>query len=399
MGLHTAPRSALVAFCSLLLLACLTPGFLPESDKIYSYEVEIVYRNRGDEPWMLSDGDVAFPLFADNPWQEVSLKWTSEPIENVVQDCDGNLWALLQVPDRTLEPGESIGLRAKYEFRAKPREAPDLSMEASGRLSDIPSELREAYCGQAACWLTDDEELRALAYDLANGKQNVLEIICSFVSWIHDHVVYETYELPRYPNETYSELRGDCDDQANLLITLCRVMGIPAYLQVGCIYYFSPTPYEMVLWDGHLRVKARNVAWHGWALVFVPPWGWLPVDLTASIGIDEDPLNAIRTAIVWEQETILCYEIKVTDYVANAREQREQVLEHDIYIYEEESMFLIRTETSLERMAEFIRMVSYYTALVFVVLSITGLVVGVIYILRARRERATQMAPYSLYHS
>lgn len=393
----------MLILCSSLLLANLVLASPLEANKVFSYEVRVIYRNEGEEAWVLSDGDVAFSLFMNNSWQDVELEETSRPVERVVRDYDGNLWALLYVPeeDRILEPGESIELYARYKFITRPREAPGILIEASGTLSDIPAELKDAYCGPAACWLTEDEELRSLAQELAYGKQNVLDIICSFVSWIHENIYYETYELPRYPNETYMGRRGDCDDQANLFITFCRIVGIPAYLQIGCIYYISPEA-EETLWDGHVKLRVRNVAWHGWAVAYVPPWGWLPVDLTASPGIDEDPLNAIRKAIVWMQDVVLCYNITVSDYIAEAREYREELIEHDIYIYEEESMVFLGTEASFEQLVGLINAIGYYMLIAFIALSLGGVIAAAIYIWRSRRmkgEGVVYTAPYSLYHS
>ena len=400
-------RGPLALFlCSLFLLAScqalLWPGeeTVPSGDYVFVYETKVRYENRGDQPWPLSDGDVAFCLFINNSWQEVELKWTSRPVEAIVEDEDGNLWAILDVPDRLLEPGEELELAARYEIRSRAREPPDISVELSGTLDDVPPELRDLYCGRAACWLTDDEELRALAHQLAAGRENVLEIIRSFVRWIYEHITYRTFEVPLYPNETYSGREGDCDDQANLFITLCRIVGIPAYLQIGCIYDYSPWPEEMEVWDGHVSFRAENIAWHGWAIVYVPPWGWLPVDLTASFGLDEDPLNAIRTAVIWSQEAILCYEIKTDDYVADVRAYRDEVEEHDIYIYEEESLTLVRVEGDHEQVDELISMLTYYLIMTLAVIGGTAVILAVICTRKGREEPVVvYTAPYSLYHS
>ncbi|NIU01818.1 MAG: hypothetical protein GWN01_13185, partial [Nitrosopumilaceae archaeon] len=33
-------------------------------------------------------------------------------------------------------------------------------------------------------------------------------------------------------------------------------------------------------WDEHLLISQDGIGWHGWAMVFIPPWGWTPIDLT-----------------------------------------------------------------------------------------------------------------------
>jgi len=306
----------------------------------FTYSSSIVYKNNGTGTWRLSELDVAVGLFFNTSWQSVELVWTNWPIERVVEDRDGNKWAILAVPDMELEPGESLNISARYKMISAPRECPDISIESSGHLSDIPEDLKNDFTGPGACWLTEDEELRELAFSLSAGKTNVLEIIASFVEWIGDNVQYASFEIPLYPNETYKNGLGDCDDQANLFITLCRIVGIPAYLQIGCIYAPMTFYYSEMIWKGHITVDVKNVGWHGWAVAYVPPWGWLPVDLTIG-DVKADPLNAIRGAAIWHQYTIWAMNIRESDYVGGTRALRAFVIENGIYIYQKEEMVFV----------------------------------------------------------
>ena len=61
-------------------------------------------------------------------------------------------------------------------------------------------------------------------------------------------------------------------------------------------------------WEDHLNISYNNVGWHGWAMVYIPPWGWLPVDLTWWL---YDPLNAIKGAAVNLEETLEYMAIKI----------------------------------------------------------------------------------------
>ena len=363
----------------------------PRKDLVFLYGVNLTYMNRGEEPVELSDADLAFPVFMNSSWQKARLIWTSPPVEKVAVDADGNLWAVLSVEDRTLEPGENLTLSVRFEITTRPRDPPAISVQKAGDLGKVPWLLRREYCRRAACWLTDDPALVSLAHELAGNKTNVLEIIAAFVAWIHKEVAYESHEIPLYPNETYKGRRGDCDDQANLFITLCRIVGVPAYLQVGCIYLPEPMPRHALAWEGHYELSAFCVGWHGWAVAYVPPWGWLPVDLTASAGLEEDPLNAIKTAIAWSQFTIIAVEIRTVDYVGATRASREEVVNSGLYIREEEALRLVREEVSTSYMQELMRKLATYLLLTMAVLGGTALAVGVF--LARRRKRPRQLIP------
>jgi transglutaminase-like putative cysteine protease len=152
------------------------------------------------------------------------------------------------------------------------------------------------------------------------AETRVLTILRLIIRWIASNILYSPAEFPRYPNETFSLGLGDCDDQSNLLIAFCRLLGIPAYLQLGCIYspYYNQTSR---FWSERLSIRQVKVSWHGWAMVYIPPWGWLPVDPTCVSGLilRVDQLNAITSSAVIQYYTFQYMNIVVTDYIAETR--------------------------------------------------------------------------------
>jgi hypothetical protein len=127
---------------------------------------------------------------------------------------------------------------------------------------------------------------------------------------------------------------GDCDEQAILLGTFCRILGIPAYLQVGCLFLSEKNSSSD---SGRIHFVQRQIAWHGWAMVYVPPWGWLPVDLTYVTGGHSNPTNAIKTGAVAMQYTLQLMNVSENDYLASDRAY-EKLLEQNgfsLYITDE----------------------------------------------------------------
>jgi hypothetical protein len=99
-------------------------------------------------------------------------------------------------------------------------------------------------------------------------------------------------------------------------------------------------------WEGHVIAVQKRIGWHGWAMVYIPPWGWLPVDLTFVYGeLRSNPLNAIKDAAVTSQNTIQYMNISQTDYVASSQEARDFLINNSFYLYMEDEMIeVIRQE-------------------------------------------------------
>jgi len=304
------------------------------SERKFTLTTTVTYSNNDNETiWDLSGEDYAISLFMNNSWQSVSLVECSLPLNSTRNDENGNLLGFLNWTQ--LCPGQSASYTVKYDIVSKSRLLPNIREDLSQNLLDIPSDLRNEYCKNEGSWLLDDTSLQGKAAELAGTETRVLSIVKNFVRWITDNIVYDWHaEIPKYPNETLNGQEGDCDDKAILLITLCRIVGIPAYLQVGCIYSFLGYSND-TYWEGRVTNVEIQIGWHGWAMVYIPPWGWLPVDLTY-VPIDpnlNNPLNAIRGAAVTGQDVIQYMNFTHTDYVGASRRLRDFIQENRFYIY------------------------------------------------------------------
>jgi len=288
--------------------------------------------------WNLSEMEKTVGLFMNNSWQTVYLLNASYPIDDIQIDADGNPIASLSFPTSTIPSGENLTLQVAYKIVLKPRSLPAISVNQSGVLDEIPEELKKRYCRDNGPWQMSREEIRKLAYEIAGNETNVLLLLKKFILWIKKNLEYESQDLPRYPIETLSVKAGDCDDQANLLVAFCRTIGIPAYLQIGCVY-LPQRDSESAHWNDHWMLKLTRIGWHGWAMVYVPPWGWVPVDLTFASGILADPINAIRNAAIIVRAVAQYANITETDYVASSRIYREFLLSNGFKIYEHDVLF------------------------------------------------------------
>lgn len=301
----------------------------------YSIKSTITYVNprEGTRIWNLTNDDRTVGLFMNTSWQSVGFQNATYPLDTMTNDTDGNKIAVLKLPKTRLHPGENVSFTVEYAVASKPRTIPNISEEQSGTFDEIPSELKKKYTGAEGPWLVNEPTLVGLAHQIALNETKVLTTIKNFVGWIKRNVNYTTHEVPFYPNETLIARKGDCDDQAILLITLSRIVGIPSYLQIGAIYTPEQGLVDETYWDGHVRAVQEKIGWHGWAMVYVPLWGWLPVDLTYVLAdLSSDPLNAIRYGAVAWQKTIQYMNFSKLDYVAMSRQTRSFIIENGFFV-------------------------------------------------------------------
>jgi hypothetical protein len=83
-------------------------------------------------------------------------------------------------------------------------------------------------------------------------------------SWICKNIIWTNpdYDSPSCLSDyTAKARRGDCGTKALLFVTLCRLNGIPARLQ-----------------GGWMTRPGRQHTQHGWAQMYIEPFGWLTVD-------------------------------------------------------------------------------------------------------------------------
>lgn len=108
--------------------------------------------------------------------------------------------------------------------------------------------------------------LKKLAEEIVGDEKNLYQKAKKIYDWVTLNVDYSyVYPYALYeniPEFVASNLKGDCGFKALLFITLCRIEGIPARWQSG--WYITPF----------------LASPHDWALFYIPPYGWLPADLS-----------------------------------------------------------------------------------------------------------------------
>ena len=302
------------------------------NETAYVYSSTVVYINRENNDIILDKGYRTFNIFMNTSWQTVYLLSTSHTYKTT-KDAEGN--PIIILGSSSVPHGGNITLKLSLRIVPIQRKPPYLNFSASGNISDIPKELQQECTTGTGTWLIDNQTLRELAFQIREKKTNVLEIVTSLSNWIGNNIVDYSSDIPRYPTETYDSKKGDCDDKANLLITFCRILGIPAYLQVGSLKTSSQN--KETYWDGHVLYSTKYISYHGWAIIYIPTWGWLPFDMTLGWK-RSDSLGVVTSAPIWNYETFQIMNITKSDWAGEGRAEKEATIKNQLYFQYEDTL-------------------------------------------------------------
>ena len=191
------------------------------------------------------------------PYQKL-LSSHSEPSEfEPVDDEYGNRYA--QFEFRDAGPGEQVMASLTYQVRVN---------EPAYDLSRCEGEMLASFLEPDTSVESDDEEIRALADELAQGQANPCQTLEALYDYVREHITYTRYETAdRGAAWALQHRSGDCTEFADALLALSRAEGIPARFLEGVTYR-----------EG--RSADLGQTKHDWLEAYLPGQGWVPLDPT-----------------------------------------------------------------------------------------------------------------------
>lgn len=157
-----------------------------------------------------------------------------------------------------------------YEYNPKPDY--NIVME---KWNEIPTDILAFYTKDES-FLEQSEAMRQKSSEIVGAEKNPLRKAELIYNWVINNMTYKYPPEKRGALEALDTLLGDCGQYSDLFITLARCAGIPARLAAG--FYFAP--------DGQ--------GYHVWSEIYLPDYGWIPVDATFKKGfcrIDNNKLT------------------------------------------------------------------------------------------------------------
>ena len=286
----------------------------------------------------MSFKDLGVPVFQESSFQSVEMETGYE--ESVLVVLEDGFLKLVPTSPVLVPVGETYTVHASYTIDSGQRPVPSINKQTAESLEQVPKEL-ESYTLPNALFPSDDPEITVLASELTNGEDTVLGKVLNLLDWFDTYSSYIVTEVPKPPQQTIRDPRGDCDDLSLLFITMCRSQGIPAFLQAGVVLSES-LMIDETDWGGHYRYVFDGAGWHAWAMVYIPPWGWLPVDLIMLGGMD--PLETVSEAYYWRENTIIAWNITSHDYVQDEINQRDALIDSEVVFTQRDTMVVENKE-------------------------------------------------------
>jgi hypothetical protein len=246
-----------------------------------------------------------------------------------------------------LEPEAVLRWDEEWLFTVANRRPPipHISILQSGNLEDIEGQIGIddylRYTQSTSLWKTWNHSLIEIAQTIQDDlpeeqRYNALALVYATIQWIQNTISRSGgITEPQYPEETIVSQVGDCDDQSNLLIALLRIFNIPSYLATGHWFQDGARTNGFV-WgsvneNAYRYVDYQNSVGHGWTMVFVPPWGWLPFDLF-TLGPGADPASAYTDSLFASNlPFVTLWQIVASDYIGERRVQHDNLFTYEVH--------------------------------------------------------------------
>jgi transglutaminase-like putative cysteine protease len=133
-------------------------------------------------------------------------------------------------------------------------------------LDQIPAEVINTYTTNKSMYRLESLTIQNAAQTAANGAtnpywiaRNVHDFVANRLTYLNDHHWDDAETV-------YLQGHGSCSEYTYLFIALCRANGLPARYVGGTRQRQEGTYVDTVF--------------HRWAEVYLPPYGWIPVDVT-----------------------------------------------------------------------------------------------------------------------
>ncbi len=136
--------------------------------------------------------------------------------------------------------------------------------EKTGSLADIPRDIRQKYLADGVRYRISSPYIKDTVKKIVGDEKNPYWIMRRIYDFVIDRLEYEMTGGWDVPEVVLQRGKGSCSEYTFSFVSLCRAAGLPARYQ------------------GSIVVRGDDAsideAFHRWAQVYLPHYGWVPVD-------------------------------------------------------------------------------------------------------------------------
>jgi len=153
------------------------------------------------------------------------------------------------------------------------------------------SQVEENTCGKKY-WAVENETYIALAKEIGLNARDPISASLAVGKWIVDNLIYTLMwrrgaEQALVIENGSLKVFGDCEEVADVFVTLTRILGIRSRVAHG-IYLLEGDKEVTTMW---IKITNGNPEWsenwggHAWPQIYVPQVGWVDVELLEEEGV------------------------------------------------------------------------------------------------------------------
>lgn len=150
--------------------------------------------------------------------------------------------------------------------------------EWAGKLEDIPEEIKNKYLVDGKKLDLNDEFLKDLLKKIIGEEKNPFWIAFKIHKYLNTNISYERTGGWNNASTVLKRGNGSCSEFTFSFIALARAAGLPARYEAGLVVRGDDASIDDV--------------YHRWAQVYIPPFGWIPVD--PSRGKPATPVDVVN---------------------------------------------------------------------------------------------------------
>lgn len=272
-GQRARPVSRSWRAATYCLVALLAVASASASESLY--EVYYQHRLKNETGRPLTNIRVYIPIPQDSSYQDIrdlTIELWGRPSKTKTRrDQFGQPIADITIP--VLLPGEEVEVGFSCTAALHPVERVELHRDEVGTLSDIPPEVRSTYTADVkSIYDLNDPGIQREARRFARLHPNLVDRVLAIHDFVAGELVYQRGGGWDTASEVLRRKSGSCSEFTFLFCALCRATGLPTRLVGGSWRQEEVPP------------TYRDTLCHRWAEVYLPPYGWVPFDVTADRG-------------------------------------------------------------------------------------------------------------------